>query len=119
MRHKKLQLSLGFLTLFFLVLSGQIRVKVQKEEERRVLLPQVCGEFFNPIAESSYSVKYGSSNITSIVPSNNLFCFMSFQIFSLNNLQYWHFLCCFGFNLKKKSCRKSKYLQSTFEYLTE
>ena len=32
---------------------------------------------------------------------------------------YWHFLYCFGFNLKKKSCRKSKYLQSTVEFLTE
>ena len=28
---------------------------------------------------------------------------MSFQIFYLNNLQYWHFLYYFGFNLKKKS----------------
>ena len=37
-------------------------------------------------AEPFYFVKYGSSNISSIIPSNNLFCFMSF-----NNLQYWHF----------------------------
>ena len=36
--------------------------------------------FTNRLAESSYSVKYGSSNITSIIPSNNLFCFMSFQM---------------------------------------
>ena len=32
------------------------------------------------LAESFYSVKYGSLNITLIVPSNNLFCFMSFQM---------------------------------------
>jgi hypothetical protein len=33
-----------------------------------------------PKAESFYSIKYGSSNITSIIPSNNLFSFMSFQM---------------------------------------
>ena len=42
--------------------------------------------------------------------------FYEFPDIFLNNLQYWHFLYCFGFNLKKKSC---KYLQSTVEYLTE
>ena len=35
----------------------------------------------------------------------------------------WFELTClrryFGFNLKKKSCRKSKYLQSAVEFLTE
>ena len=36
----------------------------------------------------------------------NLFCFISFQMVFLNNQLYWHFLYCFGFNLKKKSCRK-------------
>jgi len=35
----------------------------------------------------------------------------------LNNQLYGHFLYCFGFNLEKKSCRKTKYLQSTVEYL--
>ena len=29
------------------------------------------------------------------------------------------FLYCFDFNVKKKSCRKSRFLQSTVEYLTE
>ena len=44
-------------------------------------------------AESFYSVKYGLSNITSIIPSNNLFCFMSFQIFFLTICNmYWHFV---------------------------
>ena len=70
------------------------------------------------LAESFYSVKYGSSNITSNIPSNNLFVLLVSRCF-LNNLQYWHFLYCFGLNLKKTSCRKSKYLQSTVEYLTE
>ena len=37
----------------------------------------------------------------------------------ITNQLYWHFLCCFGFIIKKKSCRKSKYLQLTIEYLTE
>ena len=46
--------------------------------------------FENWKAKSFYYVKYGSSNISSIILSNNLFCFMSFQIF-LNKLQYWHF----------------------------
>ena len=32
------------------------------------------------IAKSFYSIKYGSSNITSIVSSNNSLCFMSFQM---------------------------------------
>ena len=45
---------------------------------------------------------------------------MCFQmVFFLSNQLNWHSLYCFGFNLKKKSCRKSKYLQSTVEYLTE
>ena len=30
--------------------------------------------------------------------------------FFLNNQLYWHFLYCFGFNLKKNSCRKTKCL---------
>ena len=63
------------------------------------------------IAESFYSVKYGSLNITSIIPLYNLFCFC-FPMF-LYNLQYWHSLYWLGFNLKKKSCRKSKRIQST------
>ena len=29
------------------------------------------------------------------------------------------FLFCFGFSLKKKSCRKSKYLQSTFDRIID
>ena len=33
------------------------------------------------LAKFFYLVKYGSSNITSFIPSNDLFCFMSFQIF--------------------------------------
>ena len=37
----------------------------------------------------------------------------------LNNQLEQHFLYCFGFNLKKKSCRKRKYLQSRVEYLKE
>ena len=53
------------------------------------------------IVESFYSVKYGSSNITSVILSNNLFGFMSFQMFVLNNLKYWHLLYYFDFNLKK------------------
>ena len=50
-----------------------------------------------------------------------LICFVLWvsRCFLLTLILYWHFLYCFGFNLKKKSCRKSKYLQSTVEYLTE
>ena len=48
---------------------------------------------------------------------DNLFCFMSFQMFFLINQLCWHFLYCFGFNLRKKSSRKSKYLQSTVEQI--
>ena len=36
---------------------------------------------FVSIAESFYSVRYGSSNIMSFIPLNNLFCFMSFKMF--------------------------------------
>ena len=43
-------------------------------------------------------VKYYMSSIQ----LNNLFCVMSFQMFFLNNLQYWHF-CTVFFLLKKKS----------------
>ena len=40
-------------------------------------------------------------SITSNIPPNNLFCFMTFQTyFFLSNLRL--FLHCFGFNLKKK-----------------
>jgi hypothetical protein len=35
--------------------------------------------------------------------------FYEFPDIFLNNRQYWNFLYSFGFNLKKKSCRKSKY----------
>ena len=43
-----------------------------------------------------------------------MFCF-SIAVF-LNNQLYWHFLYCFGFNLQKIFCRKSKYSKSTVEY---
>ena len=68
------------------------------------------------VAESFHSVKYGSSNVKSILPSNNLFSFWVSRWIFLNNQLYWHFLYCIGFNLKKISCRKSKYLKSTVEY---
>ena len=34
-----------------------------------------------PLAKSFYFVKYGSSNIMSFIPSNNLFCFMTYRYF--------------------------------------
>ena len=47
-------------------------------------------------------------------------CFdMRFQMCFFKQPAILAFVCCFGFNLKKKSRRKSKYLQSTVEYLTE
>ena len=47
------------------------------------------------------------------------FVLLVYRYIFLNNLQYWHFLYSFSFNLKKKSYWKSKYFQSTVEYLTE
>ena len=44
---------------------------------------------------------------------------MSFQMDFLNNQLYGIFYTVLVLNLKKKSCRKSKYLQSTVEYLME
>ena len=55
--------------------------------------------FFPPIAESFYySVKYGMSNNMAIILSDNLFCFMSLQIFILTQSGL---LACFDFNLKE------------------
>ena len=59
------------------------------------------------MAKSFYSVKYGSSNVTSFILSNIFFCFMSFQTFFQTTCNMDIFFYCFGFNLKKKSCRKS------------
>ena len=72
----------------------------------------------NTKAESFYSFKYGSSNNPLNIRSNDLFCFMSFQVF-FKQYAILAFLYYFGFNLKKNTCRKSQYLQSTVEYLTE
>ena len=44
---------------------------------------------------------------------------MRFQMDFFKQPAILAFVYCFGFNLKKKSRRKSKYLQSTVEYLTE
>ena len=51
-----------------------------------ILRPIYIFDILHSYAEPFYFVKYGSSNISSIITSNNLFCFMSF-----NNLQYWNF----------------------------
>ena len=67
---------------------------------------QELSHYFTSIAESFYSVKYGSSNITSFIPSNHLLCFMSFQMQFFNNLQMLAFFYSFGFNLKKKMLQK-------------
>ena len=48
-------------------------------------------------------------NIKSIILSNILFCFMSFQIF-IKQYASMVFFYCFGFNLKKKSRRKKYYI---------
>ena len=60
-------------------------------------------------AESFVSVNLFSDGFLSNNSTVNLFCFISFQMFFLSQL-YWHFLYCFGFDLKKP-CRKSKHLQ--------
>ena len=51
-----------------------------------------------------------------IIDSQFFWVFFKFPDVFLNNQLYWHYLYCLGFNLKKKSCRKSKYLKSTVEY---
>ena len=70
-------------------------------------------------AESFYSVKYGSSNITSIVSSNNLFSLWVSRWVFINNQLYWRFLHCFDFNLKKNLVEKINiYNYLTVEQLT-
>ena len=49
------------------------------------------------LAESFYFVKYGSSNIMSIIPSNNLFCVMSFQIYFFKQSAILAFFILFWF----------------------
>ena len=56
------------------------------------------------------SINYSVKNSTVDCKIFTLF-FMSFQMVPLNNQLYWHFLYCFGFDLKKIFCRKSKCLQ--------
>ena len=56
---------------------------------------------WNILAESLYYVKYRLSNITSIIPSNNLFCFVSFQM-CFNQFAILAFLILFCFSFKEK-----------------
>ena len=56
-------------------------------------------------AEVFYYINYSVKNST--VDCKYLLYFLGVsRFFFLNNQLYWHFLYCFGFNLKKKSCRK-------------
>ena len=78
--------------------------------------------FLVPIAEVFYYDNYVTVNYpvkNSTVDCGYLFYFSWVSRCFLNNQLYCHFLYCFGFNLKKKSWRKSNYLQSTVEFLTE
>ena len=66
---------------------------------------RVCKSFQSNIyqkSQSFYFVKYGSSNIMSIVPSKNCSDVLSFQMYFLKQKAILAFFYCFGSNLKTK-----------------
>ena len=65
--------------------------------------------FHNSKAEVFYYVNYVNVNYSvknSTIDCKYYFISYEFPDVFLNNLLYWHFLYCFGFNLREKSCEK-------------